>query len=187
MQKDIPPYLTDYSTSIQPIELAEARQVCESYAVEIMDGIELENASVSGFEIYDERGKSIGLSMIVNDPDGYEEHYNLIEDFDKTGNKVGEGVVALYPNSNENIKEYRRGFPFVGDTITRTEFQKQGWGRRRLFMFNEFAKNKYGQTLSSDPRGQTEPEAASLWKKLAQEGIAEEVERNGKITWRFIS
>ncbi len=88
----------------------------------------------------------------------------FLVDIDKNGETVGSGYVA------SNNHPLYKGKPFVGYTDTKSGFEKQGLGRRRLFVMNALSQMSYRLPLHSG-LSPSAP-ATRIWDSLVTEGIA---------------
>jgi hypothetical protein len=81
-----------------------------------------------------------------------------------------------YNHSSDS--EYFKDKPFVGYTVTEEKYQKQGLGRRRLFLMNALAETLYNNPVYSDTI--ITDEAKNLWEKLVQENLVKKIKEGDK-------
>lgn len=91
------------------------------------------------------------------------------------GDNLGHAELRYNPSSD---LEYFKDKPFVGYTGTEEKYQKQGLGRRRLFLMNALAKTLYNNPVYSDTV--ITDEAKSLWEKLVQENLAKKIKEGNE-------
>jgi len=110
------------------------------------------------------------------------EEDTLVVDINTKGDVTGAGEVRFF-------REFRGmpdmvGFPFVASTMTNKDFQRGGLGERRLHTMNTASLNTYGLTLRSGTN--LEPEARSIWDRLAAEGRATRLSNDTNFQYKFI-
>lgn len=125
------------------------------------------------------------LEIVEHQPDGQKDIKIMLVDEDSRGEALGYGVIA-YVSGNQRFPALNNK-PYVGDTETVEKFRRLGHGERRLRLMNEIAQQRWGQPLESDPRGNTEKEAALVWQKLVRNDEAEQVGTPSGPRWKFIN
>jgi hypothetical protein len=106
----------------------------------------------------------------------------LLIDVDDRDRRIGHGIVAMLSG---DVQPFEINKPFVGETGTQPEFMRQGLGLRRLQVMNHLAQLIFRKPLHSDLLGHTSEEAKGVWRKLTEQGNAEEYTRDGFSLWRF--
>ncbi len=125
----------------------------------------------------------IGHLMITHE-NGLIEEELYIADVTEDGTLAGYGTVRKLQNP---VLPELQDIPFVGYTKTlqtpEQDYRRQGLGMRRLFVMQNAAQQVLSGPLHS---GFTrEPAADRLWKRLAQDDIAEEVQLGSHARYRF--
>ncbi len=99
-----------------------------------------------------------------------------LKDLNRYGEETGYGEI---------IKEAKEEIPYVGYTMTKDEYRRQGFGKRRLLMMNGLSKMLFGLPLYSGISF-GHPDAKSLWEKLVAERKALKYKEDKKDRFRFI-
>ena len=117
----------------------------------------------------------IALDKKEYESDGASESLVYVVDSDNNGIEMGYGEIRYRPYSTD---QFFHNKPFVGRTRTLEDFQRKGFGRRRLLIMAKVSKDKFGLPLHSDTVLSSEA-ARSLWGSLVDEGLAERYLEDG--------
>ena len=85
----------------------------------------------------------------------------------------------------DDLRDYFKDKPFVGNTRTQPDFLKEGLARRRLLEANAYSLSEHSLPLHSDTI-MTEG-AKGVWESLVDDGKAEKYDEDGNVRYRFIS
>jgi hypothetical protein len=96
---------------------------------------------------------------------------------------LGRAELRLNIKYPEEYADFFKDKPFVGWTSTEEDFQRSGFGKRRLYLMNAISQTFYGLPLYSDTS--ISPSAKSMWESLVQKGEAKKFKEGTRDRYVF--